>query len=313
AKGGTRMFTDLATAKKSLEPKTFRAIHREAVMAVEELKSKEVNLIRVLQEVDESLTYRYLGFSSLYSYCVEGLKLSESQAMMYISVARKSKQLPALQQALEAGEVSVSKVKRVVPVIDNSNQQYWLELVQTSTKREIEKAVAKVNPRAVHHEKARYVTDTLVELQVPVSEKVFDLLKRAQEVLTQKQSKIVSLEEVIRVMTEKYLDKEDPIRREDQRREARRRVRGAKAADDQPNSDEAKCVLEPRNSREHKAAPGVESVNTGKLATSTVRMLHPKHSISENIDAVSSESDQVKAPDSAPDAAFQGPGSMAFG
>lgn len=109
------MYENLAQARKHNEPRLLRNIHLDCINAVQELKSKEANLILALQEVDAFLVYRNLGYSSLFRYCVDALALTESQAVMYISVARKSKKLPALQKALESGEVSVSKVSRVMP------------------------------------------------------------------------------------------------------------------------------------------------------------------------------------------------------
>ncbi len=227
------MFENLTEARRETEPKLFRAIHREAVQAVEELKSKEIKLIQALQEVDENFVYRYLGFNSLFRYCVEALKLTEAQSMMYITVSRKSKKLPCLQKALESGEVTVSKVNRVVSVINNENEQYWLDLTKTLSKREIEKEVAKINPRAVTPEKTRYLNDTTIELQIPVSEEVFNLLKRAQEILVQKAQRPVSLEEVIRITSQSYLEKADPIKREVRRQ---RKIQ-AKGVADKNQSD----------------------------------------------------------------------------
>ncbi len=211
------MYETLTQAKKEIEPKLFRTIHQAAVLAVTELKQKEALLILALQDVDEHFAYRYLGFNSLFRYCMDALKLTEAQSYMYISVSRKSKNLPALQSALESGEVTVSKASRVVSVINCDNAQYWLDLTKESTKHEVEKEVAKVNPKAICPEKARYLTDTTIELQVAVSEEVFKLLKRAQEILAQKHKKPVSLEGVIKTLSENYLEKQDPLKREKRR------------------------------------------------------------------------------------------------
>lgn len=207
----------LSELKKLIVPGQYRALHRNAVQAAEELKSKETLLIRALQEVDQNLVYRYLGFSSLYQYCLQALKLTESQSVMYISVARKSRSLPALQRALDNGEVSVSKVSRVVSVINETNQTSWIEMAKSSTKYEIEKAVAKVNPRLASPEKARFLNDTVLELQVPLNESAFKDLKRVQDLLSQKTKKHISLEEVITYLSKDYLKRQDPLAREARR------------------------------------------------------------------------------------------------
>ncbi len=101
-------FQNLKEARKDIEPRGFRELHRSAVTAVEELKTKEALLIIALQNVDANLVYRYLGYNSLFSYCVTALKLSDYQAVTYISVARKAKKLPELQRAIQVGEVAVT-------------------------------------------------------------------------------------------------------------------------------------------------------------------------------------------------------------
>ena len=53
---------------------------------------------------------------------VDRLKLSESTALNFINVARKAVQVPALQAEIRAGHVSVSKARKIVPVLTPQNQ-----------------------------------------------------------------------------------------------------------------------------------------------------------------------------------------------
>ncbi len=163
------MFENLTEARKELEPKLFREFHRAAVKAVEGLKLNEVIVIKALQDVDESFTYRYLGYNSLKAYCIEALGLSEPQAGIYISVARKAKNLPSL------------------------------------------------HPKAVGPEKVRYLTDTVMEMQIAVSEEEFELLTRSQEIISQKARRPVTLREVIKIIALEYNEKHDPLEREKRR------------------------------------------------------------------------------------------------
>lgn len=247
----------LKQIKKHIIPGTYRALHRSAVQAASELKQKEVLLIRALQEVDENLVYRYLGFSSLYQYCLQALKLTEGQSMTYISVARKSKHLPQLQEALNKGEVTVSKVSRVVSVMTPDNQTQWLDLVKTSTKYEIEKAVAKVNPRLISPEKTKFLTDTLMQLEVPITEAAFKDLKRVQDLLSQKTKKHVSLEEVITYLSKDYLKRQDPVERE-ARRVKRKAVNQFKKED----------LLSERQNENKSSCPG--TINQNKIKRSSI-------------------------------------------
>ncbi len=226
-------FQYLKEVRKEIEPRGFRELHRSAVTAVEELKHKEALLIAALQNVDAHLVYKYLGYNSLFSYCVKALKLSDYQAVTYISVARKAKSLPQLQRAIDAGEVTVSKVSRVVSVMNEGNQKTWLDLVANSTKYEIEREVAKVNPRKLVPEKARFVTDSVLELQLPISEENFKKLKKVQDLMSQGARAHVGLEEVLQKLSDEYLNKKDPERRNkrrdergDERKDAREEQKG---------------------------------------------------------------------------------------
>ncbi len=214
-------FQYLKEVRKEIEPRGFRELHRSAVTAVEGLKQKEASLIAALQNVDTHLVYRYLGYNSLFSYCVKALKLSDYQAVTYISVARKAKSLPQLQKAIDTGEVTVSKVSRVVSVMNEDNQKTWLGLVANSTKYEIEREVAKVNPRKLVPEKARFVTDSILELQLPISEENFKKLKKVQDLMSQGAGAHVGLEEVLQKLSDGYLNKKDPEQR-NKRRNSRR-------------------------------------------------------------------------------------------
>jgi len=82
-----------------------------------DLKSCEAKVIHCLQEVDRFLVHRFVGYNSLYQYALHSLKLTEHQAYTYICVARKSAELPELQAAIESGDLSVSKARRVTAVI----------------------------------------------------------------------------------------------------------------------------------------------------------------------------------------------------
>ncbi len=271
--GFQKEFQNLKEVRKDIEPRGFRELHRSAVTAVEELKTKEALLIVALQNVDTNLVYRYLGYNSLFSYCVTALKLSDYQAVTYISVARKAKKLPELQRAIQVGEVTVSKVSRVVSVMNEDNQKTWLELVTNSTKYEIEREVAKVNLRKLVPEKARFVTDSILELQLPISEENFKKLKKVQDLMSQCAGAHVGLEEVLQKLSDEYLNKKDP-----ERRNKRRDERGDKRRDERDKGDRNKGDKREEQKRELKqkssqttALESQELEDAGKLEKPTTQ------------------------------------------
>lgn len=208
-------FKSLREAKRLVHPSIFREIHNEAVQVILNFKKDEVAVVRVLQKVDAYKVHRHAGYNSLFQYAVKSLGLSESQACDYIAVARKSVEVPALLEAMDQGQITISKARRISPVITEANQTEWLTCAQQSSKREIEKAVARVNPKAALPERSRYLTDHALELQLVVSEEVFDLLKKAQNLASQKSQVHCDLEATIKAVCETYIAKHDPVKKID--------------------------------------------------------------------------------------------------
>jgi hypothetical protein len=54
-------------------------------------------------------------------------------------VSRKVKKIPALQTAIQNGELSVSKARKITPVIAQGNQEEWVLKAQTLSYRKLEK------------------------------------------------------------------------------------------------------------------------------------------------------------------------------
>ncbi|MCM2281882.1 MAG: hypothetical protein NDI61_08555, partial [Bdellovibrionaceae bacterium] len=207
------MYTHLTQVRKSQNEKHLRAIHAQTCAAVERLKSCESELIRCLQEIDRLLVHRFLGYNSLFQYGLHALKLSEAQSYAYITVARKARELPQLQEAITAGDLTVSKAVRITSVINEDNQQKWIGLALELPKRDLEREVARENPRAVRPEQARFLDAHTLELSTPLSEANYKKLERVREVMASASSEWLSLETVIERLSEFYLERKDPVRK----------------------------------------------------------------------------------------------------
>ncbi|MBT4762216.1 MAG: hypothetical protein HOO06_11000 [Bdellovibrionaceae bacterium] len=207
------MYHYLSTAKKQMTNKDFAHINQQALNAVKYLKNAEYDLVKILQKVDENKVYAYYGFRSLFQYTLSALHLTESQAYSYISVARKSQQCPALDEALKKKDVSVSKLKQVIAQITPSNQIEWIDRVKTMSKRELENLVAKSNPHIRIPEQARMVAENLIHLQMPISESRFKKFQRVNELLCQKTNKVIKMQDVIEQLCDLYIEKHDPLKK----------------------------------------------------------------------------------------------------
>ncbi|MCM2281330.1 MAG: HNH endonuclease [Bdellovibrionaceae bacterium] len=232
------MYMHLHEVRKSLAEKELRAIHARATAAVDRLKSCEADLIRCLQEVDAKLVYRFLGHGSLFQYAIQALRLTESQAWNFITVARKARQFPALQAAIETKELSISKARKLTPVLSEANQIEWVELAKQATCREIERTVAAHAPRAAVPERMRFIDENTLELQAPILEHSALILKRAQDLLSQSRGKAMNLDETIQAIGEFFLERKDPVRRAER---AAKRAQAKK--DSEEKSSEAMTVV----------------------------------------------------------------------
>ncbi|MGE4133558.1 MAG: HNH endonuclease [Bdellovibrionales bacterium] len=202
-----------------------QVIHQKALRAAAQFKQAELDLIEVLGEVDTHRVYYSVGHPSLFRYAVGALGLSEDVAYIFINVARKAKQVPALKEELKKGTITVTKAKRLTGVITPTNQQHWLDMAKTMSKRELEREVAAVSPELTKRDRLEFVHPTFeitekiracenlsrVQLLVGVSEDLMIRLKRAQDVLSQQKRRSVSLEETLDAMTGLYLERKDPL------------------------------------------------------------------------------------------------------
>lgn len=207
------MFQHLHEVRKQFGHRYLREVHDLALEAVAQLRASEFELICCLRTVESLLVYRFLGYGSLWRYAVEALHLSEHQAFDFVTVARKTRQVPGFLEALERGDLTVSKARRLCVVINSENYVEWLEMAKSCTKRELEKAIAKVSPRAAVEEGTRVVDGDLHELRMAISEQNLARLKQAQNLISQARRKPVTLEETICEMSEFYLERKDPVRK----------------------------------------------------------------------------------------------------
>src|SRR5438105_1736605 len=103
-------------------------IHNRALEVVFRFKKSEADLIDILQKVDEHRVYLHFECKNLHEYTMKVLKLTESIAFNFIVVARKAKEVPELKQVTESGALSVSKARRITPVLNKDNQSEWLKM-----------------------------------------------------------------------------------------------------------------------------------------------------------------------------------------
>jgi hypothetical protein len=105
------------------------------------------SLLAHIAEFDERKLYLKLGYSSLYTYCVEVLKLSTGEAYRRIEVARYARRYPMILDKIADGSLNLTTVDLVAPELKPADYHEILEQASGKTKREVQVQVAARNPR----------------------------------------------------------------------------------------------------------------------------------------------------------------------
>jgi len=103
-------------------------------------------VIAHLAEFDRRRLYLGLGFSSLFTYCCEVLRLSEPAAYNRIEVARVARSFPAILPMLGEGWLSVATVRLLAPHLTAENQQELLAQARGKSKRAVEEMLVRYFP-----------------------------------------------------------------------------------------------------------------------------------------------------------------------
>ena len=202
--------TSPSTKPKSTLPSHLKAIHQDALQKAKNYRRAEYELLEVIEKVERLKVFRRRGFNSLYEYVIKDLGLSEALTYHFIKVARKMREVPALGDSIQKNEISVSKAKKVASVLTQTNQKKWLEKAKQLSSRQLEKEVARENPKLAVPEKASYVSAKRIQLQVGVDERLMLQLRRVQDLESQRLQRPASLEETLQAMASLYLEKKDP-------------------------------------------------------------------------------------------------------
>lgn len=100
-----------------------------------------------LAEVDERKIYAELGYTSLFVYCTEELKLSEGSTCRRIQAARTSRSYPILFEYLEDGKIHLEAISLISPLLTQENHQNLIKKACHKTKREVEYLIASLTPK----------------------------------------------------------------------------------------------------------------------------------------------------------------------
>jgi hypothetical protein len=219
-------------------------IHARALRLSREHRELEAKLCECLREIDETKLFKKLGWPSLFIYATRELRLTEAIAYAFISVARKSREIPELKVAIEERTLSVAKASRMVSGLNLENAGELIDFAKTRSTRELEAELARRNPEILRRDRVRPIAGDSIELRAYLPKSVRLKLERVTALLAQK-GKPINLATAIESALDEYLKHHDPVekaRRAEARAARRRHVPQHNLSD--RLGREAKCAEE---------------------------------------------------------------------
>ncbi len=104
------------------------------------------SLLAHLAEVEARGVHRTRACSSLYTYCIYELRLSEDEAYRRVAAARLVRRFPALLEAVGRGELHLTGLLMLGPHLTNENLIEVLARAKHRTKKEIARLVRLLDP-----------------------------------------------------------------------------------------------------------------------------------------------------------------------
>jgi hypothetical protein len=119
---------------------------QELIESLQRLLAQErgvhARLLIHIAEVDARGLYRERAYSSMFEYCVQALHMSEAEAYLRIRAARLSREFPRVLDMLQAGELHLSALKLLAPVLAPHDANDLLEASRFKSKRDLEVLLA---------------------------------------------------------------------------------------------------------------------------------------------------------------------------
>ena len=121
---------------------------REVAAVVERGNRLTARLLVYLAEVERRDLHLKEGCSSLFAYCVERLGMAEGAAYKRVWAARVGRRFPLVLEMIPAGDIHLTGVHLLARHLTEENHAALLARAAGETKRDIEKLVAEIAPRA---------------------------------------------------------------------------------------------------------------------------------------------------------------------
>ena len=116
-----------------------------------------VDILEHLIEIEHRELYLKLGYSSLFAYCTDHLRYSNSAAGRRVHAARCLRRFPSAAKKLRRGEINLSTLTLVAPILTEHNADQMLARIAGKSQRDVEVLVAEHRPPVAIRDRVRPV------------------------------------------------------------------------------------------------------------------------------------------------------------
>lgn len=126
---------------------TDRALWTEIERLARSERQTTAALIAHLAELEARRLYLDAGFGSLFDYCRQQLRFSESETYNRIAAAEAARRFPVILDLLAAGSVNLTTIRLLAPKLTRDNFEALLSEAAGKRKREVLEILAREFPR----------------------------------------------------------------------------------------------------------------------------------------------------------------------
>lgn len=190
-----------------------KLIHERALLKSELFKKAHAELLEVVMDIDRLRLFEKFLLNSTFSYCTKILGLSEDVTCTLTRLARVSVVVPELKNAIDEGSLNISNARQIAAILTPENKTEWLERAKSLSQKKLQYEVAKFFPQQAVQEKAKYISEERVKLEMGLDIKIMENFRRAQDLISQKIKTSASLEVTQEELLKFYLERNDPLLR----------------------------------------------------------------------------------------------------
>lgn len=103
--------------------------------------------IAALAEFDRRRLYLPLGFTSMFSFCTNKLRLSQDEALQRIAAARITQAYPAVLEYLERNAITLTTARLLGPHLTSENHRALLDSASHQKQPEVAMLIARLKPK----------------------------------------------------------------------------------------------------------------------------------------------------------------------